>query len=84
MKRPLLPPLLILLFFFFSTRVDGGLLAPVRKGDEGEDLPGLLQSGKEGTTALVVRWNAMPWALGMFGPYLDLAGYGDWSLKNDS
>ena len=56
----------------------------MRKDDEGEDLLGLglLQPGKEGTTALVVRLNMMPWGLGMHGLYPDLAGSEDWSLKN--
>ena len=58
----------------------------MRKDDEGEDLLGLglLQPGKAATMALVVRWNVMLWGLGMHGPYLDLAGSEDWSLKNHS
>ena len=83
--RPFPPPLLILDILFFFTRLDGGLLAPVRTDDaRGEDLLGLLQPGKGGTTALVVHWNEMPWGLGMHGLYLVLARSEDWSLKNDS
>ena len=52
-------------------------------GVEGEDLPGLLQPGKEVTTALSVRLTAISLPQRKLGPHLDLAGNGNLSLKNN-